>query len=110
MANTPERKVKDKVTALLRGFGAYYFFPPANGFGRSGIPDIIACYRGQFLAIECKAGKNTATRLQLREIDYINKAGGIALVVNEHNITEIEQILSQLEKHHDREDSKGTTT
>ena len=109
MAQTPERKVKDRVTALLRECGAYYFFPPANGFGRAGVPDIIGCYRGQFLAIECKAGKNKATRLQLREIENINNAGGIALVVNEHNINEIETILSQLEKQHDRQNSKGPT-
>lgn len=109
MANTPERKVKDKVTAVLRERGAYYFFPPANGFGRAGIPDIVGCYLGQFIAIECKAGKNTATRLQLREIDNIIKAGGVALVVNEHNINEIEQILSQLEKRHDGQTTKGTT-
>ena len=93
MANTPERKVKDKVTALLRGFGAYYFFPPANGFGRSGIPDIIACYRGLFLAIECKAGNGKTTALQERELNAIRTAKGLAFVINEENVDNLKELL-----------------
>jgi hypothetical protein len=37
-------------------------------------------------AIECKAGNNTTTALQERELQKIRDAGGIALVVNEENI------------------------
>ena len=98
MAQTPEKKVKDKVTAVLKEYGAYYFFPPSNGFGRSGIPDIIACYCGQFIAIECKAGKNTTTALQRRELGTIEDAGGYALVINETNIEQVEAVLQQLKE------------
>jgi hypothetical protein len=38
------------------------------------------------MAIECKAGANTTTALQDREIAAINAAGGTAYVVNEDNI------------------------
>ena len=96
MAQTPERKVKDKVTAILRNHGVYYFFPPSNGFGRAGIPDIIACYKGIFLAFECKAGSNKPTALQLRELDNIRNAGGIAVVINETNVETVRTIIAQL--------------
>jgi Holliday junction resolvase len=96
MAQTPERKVKDKVTAILRESGVYYFFPPSNGFGRAGIPDIIACHKGKFLAFECKAGSNKPTALQLRELDNIRKAGGVAMVINETNIETVRTIVTQL--------------
>ena len=52
MAATPEKKVKDKVVAILKRFGVYYFFPATHGYGRSGVPDIICCFKGFFLAIE----------------------------------------------------------
>lgn len=100
MANTPESKVKSKVTALLKKYSAYYFYPPSNGFGRSGIPDIIACHRGQFVAVECKAGKNTTTALQRRELRAIEDAGGYALVINETNIDLVDAVLNQIETNH----------
>jgi Holliday junction resolvase len=86
MANTPESKVKDKIVKILKKNGVYYFFPATFGFGRSGVPDIICCFRGQFVAIECKAGDNKPTALQQRELKNIMVAGGHAYVANEENI------------------------
>lgn len=83
MSLTPEAKVKAAVKRLLDSYGAYYFMPPANGYGRAGIPDIIACYYGQFIAIECKAGRNKPTALQVRELSLIDASGGDTFVVNE---------------------------
>lgn len=93
MAATPEKKVKDAVRKLLVEFGIYYFMPAANGFGRAGIPDIICCFGGRFIAIECKAGKGTTTALQDRELAAIRTAGGMAMVVNETNIDELKEKL-----------------
>ncbi len=53
---TPEKKVKQKVAKMLKEMGAYYFYPATGGYGRSGVPDIIGCYAGNFFGIECKAG------------------------------------------------------
>lgn len=84
--STPESKVKSKVVTLLKQYGAYYIFPSTHGMGRSGVPDIIACVHGQFIAIECKAGDNEPTILQQRELAAITANGGASLVVNEKNI------------------------
>lgn len=86
MAATPEKMVKKKVEAILKDAGVYYFFPATHGFGRSGVPDIIACVGGKFLAIECKAGNNKPTLLQVRELERVRAAGGVAVVVNEENL------------------------
>lgn len=85
MARTPEKIVKDKVVRILKEEGVYYFFPATHGFGRSGVPDIICCVEGHFLAIECKAGKNKPTALQVAEIEAIRRCHGTAIVVNEEN-------------------------
>jgi Holliday junction resolvase len=92
MASTPESRVKKKVKDELDKMGVYHFSPMQNGMGRAGIPDIIGCFEGQFIAIECKAGKGTTTALQERELTRIQNAGGYALVVNEHNITQLQEI------------------
>jgi len=93
MAMTPEKKVKDKVAKVLKQLGAYYFFPATGGYWRSGVPDIVGCYNGKFFGIECKAGKNTTTALQELELEKIRKAGGIALVVNENNVGDVERLV-----------------
>ena len=96
MVATPEKKVKDKVVRILKDEGVYYFFPATHGFGRSGVPDIICCANGRFLAIECKAGTNKLTALQAREIETIRTAGGMAIVANEDNWDMIRPLVQGL--------------
>ncbi len=95
MSGTPESKVKLAVVKLLKQYGVYFFFPATHGYGRSGVPDIICCINGKFLAIECKAGKNEPTALQQREINQIQAAGGMAMVVRE-DLTLLEFLLKEL--------------
>lgn len=97
MATTPEAKVKAKVVKLLKARGAYYFYPVTGGYGGSGVPDIIACHRGRFIGIECKAGKNKPTKLQARNLEQIKDTGGFALVINEENLSELETTLNYVE-------------
>lgn len=80
---TPERKVKKKVTDLLKQHGVYYFFPVTGGYGVSGVPDIVACIKGKFWGVECKAGDNIPTPLQEAQLSKIRDAGGKTYVVNE---------------------------
>ena len=101
MAQTPEKKVKDKVVAQLKSLGAYYFYPVTGGFGASGVPDIVACYKGLFFGIECKAGKNKPTKLQELNLRQITGSGGTALVINEDNAADVAAILK--ERTHGRE-------
>lgn len=93
---TPEAKVKKKVVDVLKKGGAYYFFPATGGYGRSGVPDIVGCYRGVFFAIECKAGSNKPTALQEAEMRKIREANGITLVVNEDNINDVVILLRDI--------------
>jgi Holliday junction resolvase len=93
MAMTPEGKVKKKVVDILKAAGAYYFFPATGGYGRSGVPDIIVCFKGRFIGIECKAGDNTPTALQQRELMRIIDAGGSAFVVNEESLNALVDIF-----------------
>jgi hypothetical protein len=97
MARTAEGKVKDAVTKIFKDRGAYYFFPVTGGFGRSGVPDIVACYKGRFIGIECKAGNNKATALQDREMFKIETAQGIAAVVNEKSTDYVTKVLDAID-------------
>ena len=93
MAQTPEGRVKVKVKKILDGLGAYHFPAATHGYGRSGVPDFVGCYKGKFFAIECKANGNKPTALQEREITKIREAWGVALVIDETNV---ETLTTQL--------------
>ena len=93
MATTPEGNVKKRVKKQLDEMGIYHFSPFQAGMGRAGIPDIIACCAGRFIAFECKAGKGKTTALQEKEISAIRAAGGMAYVINEDNMTTIKEVL-----------------
>ena len=90
---TPEAKVKKKVVAILKKHEAYYFYPVTGGYGRSGVPDVIACHDGRFIGIERKAGSHKPTPLQQKNLDDIQTAGGVALVINEDNINTVEELF-----------------
>ncbi len=90
---TPESKVKRRVTKILQKFGAYYFSPVTGGFGRSGVPDIVVCYQGVFIGIECKAGDNKPTALQLKNLEDIHTNGGWGMIVNEDTADDVEAVL-----------------
>lgn len=82
MALTPEGKVKKKVTDLLKKYRIWYFFPGNNGFGKSGIPDIVAIVNGKFVGIEVKADKTKKpTQLQVQCGNQIRAAGGYWFLV-----------------------------
>ena len=91
---TPEKKVKNAVVDILKLYkNLYYFYPVMGGYGAAGIPDIVVCYRGYFIAVECKAGKGKTTALQDKNLKQIKDAGGVSLVVNEENLQELQEIL-----------------
>jgi Holliday junction resolvase len=95
---TPEKKVKMKVVEILKELGVYYFYASTGGYGASGVPDIIGCYKGKFFGIECKAGKGKPTALQEKNIAQIIAQGGIAIVVNEDNIEDVNELLRKIER------------
>jgi hypothetical protein len=95
MAMTPERRVKNAVRIVLIELGAYYVMPMTGGYGASGAPDFLVCLRGRFIGIECKAGYNKPTPLQIKNLSAIEQAGGIALVINEDNVTSLKLVLEK---------------
>jgi len=82
-ALTPEGKVKRKVVEVLKKHEVWYFFPANNGFGKSGIPDIIAIVNGEFIGIEVKSATGKPTELQKICGKQIEEAGGTWMVVSD---------------------------
>jgi hypothetical protein len=98
MAMTPEGKVKKDVKAWLKARGIWFYMPVQNGMGVVGIPDLICCWGGKFLAIETKApGKRSQTTAnQEARIDEIRAARGWAIVVDDvSQLDELEKEINE---------------
>jgi hypothetical protein len=93
--STPEVKVKKVVSQTLKEMKAYVVKPVTGGFGNSGVPDLLVCVSGRFVGIECKAGGNKPTALQLHNLNAIELAGGIALVIDESNMHLVKQLIEE---------------
>jgi len=96
MADTPEKKVKNKVRKIIKDNGGYSVMPVMRGMSENGTPDILACVGGYFLGIETKAGKGKPTKLQCVRLREIESAGGLAMVVNEKNLELFERLVINL--------------
>ena len=92
--------MKRKVTEALSTYGpnVWYFFPGNNGFGKSGVPDLVVCAYGKFIGIEVKSGINKKpTKLQALQGSRIREAGGTwALVRSVEDIAELKYYIDTL--------------
>ena len=72
-----EKQVKD----FLQEQGCWCLKTWSNGIQREGVPDLLVCCNGYFVAVELKNETGKASDLQLWNIRKINEAGGFAIVL-----------------------------
>jgi hypothetical protein len=94
---TKEAHVKDDAKAILSKYEWFWFMPPSNAYGKSGISDFIALKAGTFLAIETKFGSNKPTAQQVGFLNSIRANDGFAFVVNEKNLTWLDHFLESFD-------------
>lgn len=88
------KKYVKKVLATYSSDELWYFMPPANGYGRSGVPDFLGCFKGNMFAIETKFGSNNPTNNQEREIESLTKVGAQVWVVRETDVDMWKEMFS----------------
>jgi archaeal holliday junction resolvase (hjc) len=89
-----EKAVENKIKKWLKDKGYWFFKVHGSIFQPSGIPDILACIDGKFVAIEVKRTKGgVVSPLQKAQIAKIKENGGIAGVA-----TSMEEFLEILKE------------
>lgn len=92
-----EREFKKHAVNLLSLRGAWIFEQPMHRrtSGKLGVPDILACYKSRFVAIELKVTGQTLRFNQAKQIFQIRKAGGYAIVA--YRLRDIQEILNAID-------------
>ena len=93
-ANLKEKVVENKIKKWLKDKGYWSFKVHGSIFQPAGIPDILACINGKFVAIEVKRTKGgVISALQKAQIQKIKENGGIVGVASS-----MEEFLGILKK------------
>ena len=93
---TEEKKFENKIKKFLDDKHLWYVKYFANSFTKSGIPDLIVCCNGYFVAIEVKQTKGKPSDLQLYNIDKIHQSGGIAIVLYPNQFDKFKDMINKL--------------
>ena len=92
-----EQKIQYKIIKYLESLGAYVVkVVKAN---RSGVADLLVCYKGKFIAVEVKSEFGVTSPLQKYHAELVHRAGGISIVA--YSATDAsEKIMQELLKTH----------
>lgn len=102
-----EQDLVNAILAWLRYRGAWAMrvnsgikmIPQENGRQRvfrgapAGTADIVACWHGRYVAIECKVGRNKQTEAQFVHQQEIGGAGGLYILA--YSVEDVAEILDR---------------
>jgi hypothetical protein len=73
--------VRAAVLGILRAYGALAYGQLGGAYSGRGLSDLIACYRGRFLALEIKSARGRVRPEQQTYLENVQRAGGIAAII-----------------------------
>jgi hypothetical protein len=94
-AISTENGLEDALKDWLKGQSGVWYFKVVGGpYQQAGVPDVIICWHGTFVAVELKKpGRISTTKeykpsspteiLQVKNIGLITKAGGVAFIADD---------------------------
>jgi hypothetical protein len=88
-----QRAITDRLNQTSR---CWWIKTHQAGRGRRGIPDLLVCYRGTFLAIELKTDTGKLRPEQTLELHQAQAAGAIAIVAR--NWSDIELWMRRIDR------------
>lgn len=93
-----EKNFENKVKKYLKENGCWYVKYFANRNTRAGVPDLLACVNGYFVAIEVKAENGKASELQLWNVEQIQKSKGFAVVLYPDQFDDFVRLVNYLKR------------
>lgn len=85
---TSERQLQDKTTRWLKNQRGIWFLKVfGSGVQTGGVPDLLLCKNGKFIAVELKRpdGKGRVHPRQNAQMRRIRNAGGMAVVIDDYD-------------------------
>ena len=91
-----EKQFENKIKKYLKDKGCWYFKVWGGGFQKAGIPDLICCINGCFVAIEVKGPSGKPTELQKWNIRKIKESKGIGVILYPEDWEDFKDLVNNL--------------
>jgi len=92
-----ESKITKSIMAYLKKRGVWFFKVAGGPMQQRGVPDLVCCVDGLFVAMEVKRpGVGRLTDLQALTIERIRDAGGVAEVVT--SVDEAAAVIEEVDR------------
>lgn len=91
-----EKNFENKIKSYLEENKCWFVKYFANRMTKIGVPDILACVNGFFVAIEVKAPHGHPSELQIWNRDKIRESGGISIVLYPHQFEDFKLLIDDL--------------
>jgi len=94
MKNNVEQVIQTSIMRYIKSIGGLPIKQNQIGiYAQAGVPDIIACVKGRFIAIEVKRPGKKPEPIQEAFLESINKKGGIAFWTD--NLDKVKNIIKE---------------
>lgn len=92
-----EKNLENRIKQFLKDEGCYFIkYWGGGGFTKAGVPDLLICCNGHFIAAELKADNGKPSELQIVALTKIQKAGGIGVLVFPEDEITFRQLIMEL--------------
>lgn len=87
----PESRIATRIMKMVRKRGGFCFKVWGNDHMMAGLPDVLCCYRGQFIGFEVKTPTGVVSDVQRYVMGNIMTAQGIVTVPR--NVSDASDVL-----------------
>lgn len=98
--STREKVFENRIKKFLTDQGCWHVKFFGNGMTRKGVPDILACVNGKFVAIEVKAENGKPSELQKYNVRKIRESGGVAIILYPNQFEEFKEFITTIINNH----------
>lgn len=95
-----EKQFENALKDYLKSKDCYVLkYWAGGGYTKKGVPDLLVCCNGYFLALEVKAEDGKPSAIQEYTINKIIHAGGISMVIYPHQFDTLKALIENLIEH-----------
>lgn len=91
-----EKNFENRVKKFLEDEGYWFVKFFANAYTKKGVPDILACCNGYFLAVEVKAQNGRPSDLQKWNIQKIQQSGGYGVILYPDQFDDFKELVHHI--------------
>lgn len=91
----PEYRIVQNIKKLIRSRGGWCVKIHGGPYQDAGTPDLLACYKGKFIAIEVKTARGVTRPEQRVTQRAITASGGYAIIT--HLVGEVADALDEID-------------